>query len=192
MLVPGLLFSETYDQLALHSIPTTVNLFECVSLSKATIYSATSFIFIPTYRFIVYPLTGKYIPSLLKMIGVGLSLSLLSTMISLAIDSIGHFYSNVSHCIFDDNTATVTISIPIYWVLLIYVVNGFGLLLIVCSILELEIAQTPNRMRGIMMVLVLVMGTAGALANYLLTVVLHHFPAATPSCVFYYYHYSCC
>ena len=135
--VTGLLFSDSYDQLALHPIPTTVKMFECVHISKATIYSVVTFIFIPVYRFIVYPLVGKYIPSLLKMIGVGLFLCLLSTVISLAVDSIGHFYSNASHCIFDDNTATGTIPIPIYWVLLIDVVNGFGLLLIMCSILEL-------------------------------------------------------
>ena len=126
VLVPGLLFSESYDQLALHSTPTTVNLFECVRTSKETIYSVTSFIFIPVYRFIVYSMVGKYIPSLLKMIGVGHSLSLLSTVISLAVESIGYFYSNASHCIFDDNTATGTIPIPIYWVLLIDVANGFG------------------------------------------------------------------
>ena len=63
VLVPGLQLSESYDQLALHSIPITVNLFECVRISKSTIYSVTSFIFIPVYRFIVYPLIGKYCTS---------------------------------------------------------------------------------------------------------------------------------
>ena len=63
VLVPGLLFPESYDQLALHSTPTTVNLFECVCTSKETIYSVISFIFIPVYRFIVYPLVGKYCTS---------------------------------------------------------------------------------------------------------------------------------
>ena len=121
------------------------------------------------------------------MIGIGISLSLLSTMISLAVSSTRHFHSNASHCIFDDNTATGTIPIPIYWVLLIEAVNGFGLLLIMCSVFELGLAQTPNRMRGIMMGLGLVMGAVGVLVNYLLTVVLRHFPTATPSCVFYYY-----
>ena len=121
------------------------------------------------------------------MIGVGLSQSLLSTVISLAVDSIGHFYSNASHCIFDDNTATGTIPIPIYWVLLIDVVNGFGLLLIMCFLIEFVMAQTPNRMRGIMAGLVLAINSFGALAYFLLTAVLRHFPTATPSCVFYYY-----
>ena len=68
VLVPGLLLSESCDQLAM-----------CSYIKSSVI----SFIFIPVYRFIVYPLIGKYIPSLLKMISVGLSLSLLSTVISL-------------------------------------------------------------------------------------------------------------
>ena len=89
-----------------------------------------SFIFIPVYRFIVYPLVGKYIPSMLKIMGIGIFLCSISTVISLAIDSIGHFYSNASHCIFDDNTATGTIPIPIYWVLVIEAVNGVGILLV--------------------------------------------------------------
>ena len=48
-------------------------------------------------------------------------------------------------------------------------------------------AQTPNRLRGIIMGLGLVMIAAGALVYYLLTAVLRHFPKATCSCVFYYY-----
>ena len=183
----GFLYSTLFDQLDLHAIPTTTITFGCIQYLKINAHYITSFIFIPVYRFIVYPLVGKYIPSLLKMIGVGLSLCLLSTVISLAVDSIGHFYSNASHCIFDDNTATGTIPIPIYWVLLIDVVNGFGLLLIMCSIFELGMAQTPNRMRGIMMGLGLFMSAVGALIYHLLTAVLRHFPTATPSCVFYYY-----
>ena len=65
--------------------------------------------------------------------------------------------------------------------------NGFGLLLIICFLIEFVMARTPNRMRGIIMGLGFVMGTVGALVNYLLTVVFSHFPTATSSCVFYYY-----
>ena len=71
-------------------------------------------------------------------------------MISLAIGSIGHFYSNTSHCIYDDNTATGTIPIPIYWVLVIDVMKGIGILITACLMLEFAMAQVPNRMRGIM------------------------------------------
>ena len=49
-------------------------------------------------------------------------------------------------------------------------------------------AQTPNRMRGIIMGLVLTVFGFGALGlPYLLTAIFRHFPTATPSCVFYYY-----
>ena len=176
-----------YDQLGLHAIHTTVNMFECVRESKATIYYVISFIIIPVYRFIVYPLVGRYTLSMLKSMGIGLFLCLVSTVISLAVDSFRHFYSNASHCIFHENTATGTISMPIYWVLVIEAVNGFGVVLLMCSLIEFVMAQTPNRMRGIIMGLVLTAFGFGALGGYLLTAILRHFPTATPSCVFYYY-----
>ena len=122
-----------------------------------------------------------------KIIGIEVFLCLVSTVINLAIDAIGHFYSNASHCIFDDNTATGTIPIPIYWVLLMDVVNGIGILITAYSMLEFAMAQVPNRMRGIMVGIGFAETGFAGLGGYLLTVVLHHFPTATPSCVFYYY-----
>ena len=50
-----------------------------------------------------------------------------------------------------------------------------------------QLGMAPNRLRGIIMGLGLVMGAVGVLVNYLLTAVLRHFPTATPNCVFYYY-----
>ena len=100
------LYNTIFDQLDLHAIPTTTLTFGCIQYLKINSQYVTSLIFIPVYRFSVYPLVGKYIQSLLKMIGVGLSLCILSTVISLAVNSIRQFYSNASHCIFDDTTAT--------------------------------------------------------------------------------------
>ena len=102
----------------------------------------------------VYPLISKYVPSMLKLMRAGIFLCFISTVIVLAIDSIGHFHSNASQCIFDDNTATGTIPVPIYWVLVIEALNGVGAVLILCSLLEFVMAQSPNRMRGIMMGLI--------------------------------------
>ena len=124
---PGLLYYEAIDQFGLHAIHNTTITFGCVMNLKTKVYYATSFICIPVYRFIVYPLVSRHIPNLLKRMGIGVFLCLVSSLISLAVDSIGHFYSNASQCIFDDNTATGTIPIPIYWVLVIEVVNGIGI-----------------------------------------------------------------
>ena len=91
---------------------------------------------------------------MLKVMAVGLSLSLVVAVIHIPLLSIGHFNSNSSHCVFDDLTETGTLHIPLYWVLIIDFVNGVGFVLTMCLLFEFVIAQTPNRMRGIMMGLV--------------------------------------
>ena len=57
--------------------------------------------------------------------------------------------------------------------------NGVGAVLIVCSSLEYVMAQTPNRIRGIMLGIAIAILGFGALVCYLLTAILQHFPTAT-------------
>ena len=187
--VPGLLYNKFADQFDLHAILTTTVTVGCVKNLKMNVYYVVSFIFIPAYRFIVHPLLSRYIPSLLKTVGIGVFLCLTSTVISLAVDSIGHFYSNASQCIIDNNinTATGTITIPIYWVLVIEAVNGIGMVMTTCSMFEFGMAQVPNRMRGLMVGMGFSVTGFGALGGHLLTFTLRHSPTVTPSCVFYYY-----
>ena len=176
-----------YDQFSVHAIPTSRMTFQLVNNMTPTIFYLVSFVLIPVHRFFVHPLIGKHIPSMLKVMGTGLFLCFTSTVVSLAVNSIGHFYSNMSQCIFDDNIATGTIPIPVYWVLIIDIVNGVGILLALCSLFEFAMAQTPNRMRGIMMGIIIAMFIIGDLAAYLLATAFRKFPKSTPNCVFYYY-----
>ena len=178
---------EIDDQFGLHAIPVTKLTFDCISKLKARISQATAFVLIPAYRFIVYPLVGKYIPSMLKIMGAGSFLCLVSTIFSLVVNSIGHLYSNASQCIFDDNIVQDTIPIPLYWVLIIDIMNGVGILLTILSLYEFVMAQTPNRMRGIMMGLTFTFVGIDRFGLGLLAVIFRQFPTATPSCVFYYY-----
>ena len=71
--------------------------------------------------------------------------------------SIWHFYSNESH-----DELTDTLHIPLYWVLIIDFANGVGFVLTMCFLFEFMIAQTPNRMRGIMMGLLFLTRTVSA------------------------------
>ena len=186
-LVPGLVGFEKYDQFNLHSISTTTAMFACISVGlEANIISIVPLFLIPVYRF-TFPFISKYIPSMLKVMGIGIFLCLVSTVIKLAVDSIGHFYSNASHCIFDDKAATGTIPIPLYWVLTIELINGVGFTMTMCTLFEFVMAQTPNRMRGIMMGLLLTIAGLAGLSIMLLATLFQYFPTATPSCVFYYY-----
>ena len=103
-------------------------------------------------------------------------------------DTVGHLHSNTTHCMFDTNTeSTDSLPIPLYWLLIMDVVGGVGLLLVACTSFEFLMPQTPNRMRGVMMVLGLAASGIIALVNKLLQVIFHQFNTATPSCGFYYY-----
>ena len=66
----------------------------------------------------------KYIPSMLKIIEAGILLCLLTTVTKLLVELIRHFYSNASHCIFDNKAVTGTIPIPLYWVLIVEFVKA--------------------------------------------------------------------
>ena len=178
---------DFYDQLSLHAISTTEQNFYCVQNLKYTAYHASAFTLVPIYRFILHPLIFKYVPSMLKVMAAGLTLCIVVTVIELNVLSIGHFYSNASHCIFDDLTVTGTLPIPLYWVLIIDFANGVGVVLVMCSLFEFVVAQTPNRMRGIMMGLMITTIGIGTLSTYLFAEIFQQLQAASPSCVFYYY-----
>ena len=178
---------EFYDQLSLHAISTTKQNFFCVQSLKYTGYHASAVSLVPVYRFILYPLIGKFIPSTLKIIAAGFCLCIAVTVIELNILSISHFYSNASHCIFNDHTVTGTIPIPLYWVLIIDLVNGVGVALVLCSLFEFVIAQSPNRMRGIMMGLMITTIGIGTISTFFFSKIFQQFQTASPSCVFYYY-----
>ena len=188
MSIVGPSFTLTvHDQFDLHAILTTKQTFECIKDLNEILLYATAFLLIAIYCFIVYPLVGKNVPSMLKIMGMGLLLCLATTITKFAIDSTKHFYSNNgSHCIFDDNVATGTIPIPLYWVLIIDIVNGIGVVVTMCSLFKFVMAQTSNRMRGIMMGLIFTLFGIEWSGLGMLAIIFHQFQTAT-SCVFYYY-----
>ena len=176
-----------YAQFELHAIVATKQDITCVQNLQVTTIGAAAFVVIPVYRVILYPLVGKYVPSMLRICGLGIILWLVGTIVKLSIDSIGHFYSNASQCIFDNNVATGTIPVPLHWVLLIEAVQAVGILMGTCSTIEFMMAQTPNQMRGIMMGWYFAPAGIAGLGSYFLKMAFHQFQTATPSCVFYYY-----
>ena len=80
------------------------------------------------------------------MIGAGLILSLVSTVINTAVTATGYYSQNI--------TMTDTIQVPLYWVPVVEFLNGIGVIMAMIYGMEFAMAQTPNRMRGIMMGLV--------------------------------------
>ena len=99
------------------------------------------------------------------MIGVGLVLCFVSTVMYTVMTGV-KLFSEQSHNI----TMPDTPQVPLYWILSIEYLNGIGSALTMTFGTELVMAQTPNRMRGIMMGLVIAMvGWTRHGGNYTIT-----------------------
>ena len=85
----------------LHLIPTTTQNFNCVAGLQKMIFYSIAVLLIPVYRFIVFPLLHKHIPSLLKRTGAGVVLCLIGSLLNLTLDTVGHMNSNNTQCMFD-------------------------------------------------------------------------------------------
>ena len=159
-------------------IPVTKKTIDCVTNFREL--SDLCFVLIPVYRFIVYPLVRKYIPSLLKMIGVGLILCFVSMVINTsAIAATVYALKQPQNITMPD-----TPQVSLYWMLAAEVLNGIGVVVILLFGLEFAMAQTPNRMRGIMMGLLIIMYGWSSHGSYLLAEIFHMFKA---SYLFYFY-----
>ena len=161
----------------LSQIPVTKKTIDCVTNFRDL--NDLCFVLIPVYRFIVYPLVHKYVPSLLKMIGVGLILCLVSTVINTAVAATMYALKQPQNI-----TMPNTLQVSLYWMLAAEVLNGIGVVVILIFGLEFAMAQTPNRMRGIMMGLLIIMYGWSAHGSYLLAEIFHMFKA---SYLFYFY-----
>ena len=152
---------------------------KCDSSLKNVAINALCFVLIPVYHFIVYPFVRKHIPSMLKMIGASLILCLISTVINTAVTATMQFSHNITMA--DSPQVTV----PLYWVIVVDVLNGIGVTMAMIYGIEFAMAQTPNRMRGIMMGLMLIMFGWSTLGSTLLARIFHMFKA--PRVMFYFY-----
>ena len=177
------------DPFQIHTIPTTHDSFHCIIRLQHILFQFLVVLLIPVYQFIVYPLLHKHIPSLLKRIGAGLVLGIVGSLLDLTLDTVGHINSNNTQCMFDTPHpgSANTLSIPLYWPLISDIVIAFGAVLVSCTALEFVMAQTPNRMRGVMMGMAIMLLEFGSSINQGLQLLIGHFNNATPSCGFYYY-----
>ena len=185
-LIPVLLSSFGVSflcELGLSQLSVNKQTINCVSTQEEhiAICSAT-FLLIPVYRFIVYPLAHKHIPSLKKMIGAGLILWLASTVVYTTVTGVKQISEQSSY----NTTMPDTPEVSLYWVLVIKVLNGIGGAVTMVYLFEFTMAQTPNRMRGIMMGLVIAMVGWATNGSSLFTTIFDLFKVST---IFRFYFY---
>ena len=125
----------------------------------------------------------------MKGAGAGLVLCFIGSLLNLTLDTVGHMNSNNTQCMFDipHPGSANTLPIPLYWPLISDITVGVGAVITGCSATEFVMAQTPNRMRGVMMGVLMMLLAAGFVVHNGLRLLIGHFNKATPSCGFYYY-----
>ena len=102
------------------------------------------------YQFLIHPCFHNYIPSMLKRIGLGLFLTLISNISLMLIDVMGYQYAiqTTNNTSFDNATSMGFVSF--YWTIPSHGICGIAYVLVFITSLEFTVAQSPRQMRGLM------------------------------------------
>ena len=170
---------------------------------KTNIDSVTSLlivVLIPIYLFLLRHLLYKYIPGVLKRLGLGMIFIFLSILCTSVMDTYGHVHghANVTECFLANDpdydsiiNHVTTLNINSHSLIIQYSLNAMGYMLLYIAVYEFICSQSPHAMKG------LVIGTFFAIKGVfqLLGVLLTYLPFAVgwntalifPSCGFVYY-----
>ena len=105
-------------------------------------------IFIPVFYFIIHPIFYKYLPSMFKAIGTGVFILFLSLIVQIALDIVIHTESEEpQQCTFKNDT--IILLIDYRWIILQETLYSIGSVILVVSLMQFVVAQTPEKMKGL-------------------------------------------
>ena len=149
---------------------------------------------IPLYHFIIRPLLQnmtKYTPSMLKVIGVSLFLSIIERIGMVTIETIGHLQTPNVTCMFNNSSShfKTELSLNYYWTMTSLIWNIIGTLVFDLVINEFIIAQSPQQMKGLFFGLFYGLNGIAKVIGYNLYRPFQLMPPQSipTSCGFYYY-----
>ena len=132
---------------------TPKNLSKCSEAVAAASYdwSMVATLSIPLYELLVYPLARKWIPSILKRIGIGAALTIVLGVLMTVFDSVGHTVTSTQvPCIFMANE-TAVLDISYLWVdVCSSVVIGLQFAIFATAAFEFICSQSPYSMKGLL------------------------------------------
>ena len=117
--------------------------------SESTVFLALS-ILLGMYKMVFSKRCYKYVPSMLKIIGLGLCLLLLSVILLVAMDLQDYIYNTASNCTLLHTVYNDTTTIDYVFVQVSQIIRGIGKVTVIPTSLELTVAQSPVHMRGLM------------------------------------------
>ena len=103
------------------------------------------------HQFLIYPCFYKYIPSMLKRIGLGMVLIVISNIICTVLAVIGYYHvGEMFHCLtaFDEKSYVTS---EHKWMIFLNVIMAVNWYIINVVLVEFILAQCPKSMRGTMM-----------------------------------------
>ena len=138
-----------------------------VFTNGGTLYPFFIVILIPVFLKIIHPLFQRYIPTILKRIGIGLCLITMSLLCSLLVDTIGHalpggqnvtsvFNSRFDHIFINENGSITLIPAPSlhlspYILIIQNFLTAVAYILIYGGVFEFICAQSPHSMKGVLL-----------------------------------------
>ena len=102
-------------------------------------------VFIPLYLCLLRPFIHNYIPRMLKRIGLGMVLCLISGLYTLIMGVANH------NCVSESCTLTSYLIVSPHFLLIQYGLNAVSYLLISIASYEFVCAQSPHSMKGLLM-----------------------------------------
>ena len=164
-----------------------------ILLINGLFYPLMIVVCIPLYLCFLRPFISQYVPGMLKRMGLGMFIILLSLMVSFSMDTAKHFIDhNSTSCIFYNFDRAATLNINPILILIQLTLAALSHMLIYTAVFEFICSQSPHSMKGLLIgVLYAIRGLYQLLA--IIPVILfgfvdypfdavHHI-----SCGFYYY-----
>ena len=158
--------------------------------------SVVALVAIPIYNFIILPLFNKYIPTMLKRIGIAMCTLILGVFIIAVIDLVGDMAglgsNNNTVCLLNQNSSDD--KVPAMgqvsrWMLVIIpsLMVSLGVLMLKITSLEFTLAQSPAGMKGLLFGLWYAAKGIGNLIGFNLPLAFSEIPShLIPGCEFYY------
>ena len=191
----------------MRSNPTPQCSVKTVLIESGILKTVIAIVLLPIYIRLVHPYFRRYMPGILKRLGLGMILLWMSVVCNFVIDTVGHgVHHNVS-CMFqmhyhhnksmdtitNGNLTNDNLQIDTTVLLIPNVLNGIAYSLIKVAMFEFICAQSPHSMKGLLMGLFFAMRGAFELLGAVFVVPFSSFgpwkylPPTLPSCGFYYY-----
>ena len=154
---------------------------------------------IPLYLFLICPFMSRYVPGMLKRMGLGIILVLLSLIATFVMDTVAHHRNKEAFCMFSDyfnNYDSLKPPSPstdfqdTTYLIVQHTLSALSDMLIYIGIFEFICSQSPTSMKGLLIGLVYAIKGLFQLIAALVTVLFYvpwHGKSTFPSCGFYFY-----